>query len=436
MSLINYENKVIGFLQISEYIENINKEMYKNIRYIILFSLIIFIFSLLSIIIIFYYVKKNILRLLDISNKVKDNNFNLNFNINDNYEFSELLKCFFSLIKNWSHLFNELSKEKEELKSVISSLKEGIMIIDKDGLIVMINESLKKILKNYKINNKYYWEIIRDNNFDNLFKEITKTKINFIKELFILERFFLISVTYIRSKSQYIFVFYDMTEIKNLDKIKKEFISNVSHELNTPLTSIKGYIETLLDEENDNTKRNFLEIISKHTERLINLVKDLLLLSKIDEKKSFDFKENVDLIGIIDNVLLMYREKIKKKGLFLNYTIKNEIPLIKGDPLKLEQVFINLIDNSYKYTEKGYLNLTLSKSPSDIIIEIEDSGIGIEEKELDKIFDRFYVVDKANNKGTGLGLSIVKEIVLLHNGKINVISKINKGTKFSVILPY
>ncbi|MCX5810579.1 MAG: ATP-binding protein, partial [Proteobacteria bacterium] len=234
-----------------------------------------------------------------------------------------------------------------------------------------------------------------------------------------------------------IVLLHDITDFKNLERMKKEFIANISHELRTPLTAIKGFVETLEDEEDVKNKR-YLEIIKRHADRLIHIVGDLLLLSENEEKGAELELEEVSLKNIIENVLKIFENRAKEKNININVTIQDTLPFIQADPFKLEQMFINLIDNAIKYTEEGEITISITENNGLIVINVRDTGIGISNEYLPRIFERFYVVDKSRSKrlgGTGLGLSIVKHIVNLHGGTIDVESTPGKGTQFIITLP-
>jgi len=217
-------------------------------------------------------------------------------------------------------------------------------------------------------------------------------------------------------------------------------VANVSHELKTPLTSIKGFVETLLggaldDKENN---RNFLKIIQDHAERLDSLVNDLLSLSHLESKEIMLKKTNFNLKQQVEGVISGFRSQLKKK----NIEIKNELPAdisVTADKNRLEQVVTNLIDNAIKFNkEKGFVRIFGEEINGKVKITVEDSGIGIPEKDIPRIFERFYRVDKARSRelgGTGLGLSIVKHIVELHSGSVGVESTEGFGSKFWFSLP-
>ena len=181
-----------------------------------------------------------------------------------------------------------------------------------------------------------------------------------------------------------------------------------------------------------------MEVIQRNTDRLIYIIQDLLLLAEIEEGGATFSPENVDAKIVAENVIRIFKQKVKGKNLKLNLVAEDGLPQIRADAFKLEQLFINLIDNAIKYTETGDITVSIKKNEEDITIEVEDTGIGIPQEHLSRVFERFYVVDKSRSKklgGTGLGLSIVKHIVLLHNGRISVESTPGMGTKFVISLP-
>ena len=249
---------------------------------------------------------------------------------------------------------------------------------------------------------------------------------------------FLCSATFLQYKEEITIVFHDITEIKKLQKIKTDFVLNVSHELRTPLTSIKGFIETIETGTLDDENKHYMGIIKRNTDRLINIINDLLSLSEMEEKGTKLQLETVNLKDIIEHALVVFEQQIQSKGFFVHLSIDPDLPTVQGDPFKLEQVFINLIDNAMKYTEKGGITIEMKSQDKKIVITLQDTGAGISPEHLSRIFERFYVVDKSRSKklgGTGLGLSIVKHIILLHNGTIKAESTLGHGTTFIITLP-
>lgn len=221
---------------------------------------------------------------------------------------------------------------------------------------------------------------------------------------------------------------------------RREFFANISHELRTPITYLDGYANALKNNlyHTEEEKEQYLQIIQQEANRLSNLVNDLFELSKMEEGKiEFNF-ELVDLVEVVEDALKKSKIKAKEKGLQLDFNRFNNIPNIHADGLRMEQIVINLIENSIKYTEKGSVKVTLSKELNTVFLLIEDTGIGIPEEDIPFLFERFYRVEKSRSRdfgGTGLGLAIVKQLVELQGGAIKVLSKVGKGTCFELTFP-
>ena len=232
-----------------------------------------------------------------------------------------------------------------------------------------------------------------------------------------------------------------MENLKRMDNIRTDFVANVSHELKTPLTLIKGYIETLQDKGiNDKDKAHrFVSIIKEHTNRLENIIDDLLSLSELELSKDCINKNEFNLRELVDEVTLGFGYALDSKRHSLSMDLQGHDFRVKADRDKIEQVIVNLIDNAIKYTnEAGQINIFLIEHQNDITLIVKDNGIGIPEEDIDRVFERFYRVDKARSRklgGTGLGLGIAKHIILAHKGQISIESKINQGTEVLVKLP-
>jgi len=232
-----------------------------------------------------------------------------------------------------------------------------------------------------------------------------------------------------------------INSLKKLGKVRTDFVANVSHELKTPLTAIKGFIETLEDGAIDDKKnaRKFLAIIQKHTERLNNIINDLLNLAEAEGEQGEIEMTRFDIKYLLDEIIWGFGHALSEKEQKLNVDYNGNDFKIKGNKDKVEQVLVNLIDNAIKYTkQKGKIKASLFEQKDNVMFTLEDNGIGIREEHLDRIFERFYRVDKARSRelgGTGLGLAIVKHIVMLHKGHIDINSEVGKGTRVMVILP-
>lgn len=228
--------------------------------------------------------------------------------------------------------------------------------------------------------------------------------------------------------------------VKEVDRMRKDFVANVSHELRTPLTSISGFVETLKLKDLDNeNKMKALNIIECETNRLIGLINKLLTLSKIESIKEVNYNSEIDIRGDVNEVIELLTSQIKTKNIEVDLKIEHNLNKTYGDNDLFKLVFINILENSIKFNSNGgYIMVQISNYDKGIKMTVEDNGIGISKDDIKKIFERFYRVDKSklyNANGTGLGLSITKNIISNFGGRIEVVSELNKGSKFTIFLP-
>lgn len=334
----------------------------------------------------------------------------------------------------------DLIEELRDLRAVFSQVSDALVVLDKEGRIRRVNDAAKKIFGEDLREGTYLFESVREPQISELLKEhvkkIEEGKYFMSAEINLKKKVFEVSGLYVEKKGERVYLFHDITKEKELEKIKKEFIVNLSHEMRTPLSAIKGFVETL-EQEKEGEERIYLETIKRNTERLIRLVNDLLYISKIDEGKEFFELEEVDLDEAIGVILKIFEPEAGKKGLKLILEVEKGLR-ITIDRYQLENILINLIDNAIKYTERGYVRVSAKKEDNWVLITVEDSGYGIPEKDQERIFERFYVVDKSRSKkhgGVGLGLSIVKQLVEARGGKITLWSSPGMGSRFTVHLP-
>lgn len=227
-------------------------------------------------------------------------------------------------------------------------------------------------------------------------------------------------------------------ELREADDMRKQFISNVSHDFQTPLLNIKGYTDLLKNDTiTEDIKNNYLHIIDLEVERLSSLTKQLLLLTSLDQLSTIVNKRSFSLTNLLKDTIYTYQWLLHEKNISLSFDADDII--FNGDKALLENVFDNLLSNAIKYTDDfGLIHISLGETEREIILKIEDSGVGIDEYHIPHLFDRFYRVDESRNEqteGTGLGLSIVQQVIHLHNGQVSVTSDIDIGSTFSVILP-
>jgi two-component system phosphate regulon sensor histidine kinase PhoR len=237
-------------------------------------------------------------------------------------------------------------------------------------------------------------------------------------------------------------VFHDISDLKKAENMRRDFVANVSHELRTPVTVIKGYAETLLDgalQSDPVRAKRFVEIIASHSERLTNLINDILTLSSLETKEAILELNPIDVAGTIAKACMLLQEAAVQKNItIINESVCGVLPRVKADQGRLEQVVVNLLENAIKYTrDGGSVRLFTEDEGTYIKVSVADTGIGIPFKDLPRIFERFYRVDEARTReqgGTGLGLAIVKHIVQLHGGIVSVTSQPGKGSVFSFTL--
>ncbi len=303
----------------------------------------------------------------------------------------------------------EVRDKQNRLEAILKSMDSGVVAIDKEFKVIMINPYAKKL---FGIKRDIIGENLMDNIRDFELERVLKDKEPGYKEINILwpeKRTLRIKTTDIISKYDNIgtvAVVQDITDIKKLENMREQFVANVSHELKTPLTSIKGFSETLKYVEDKKNREKFLQIINDEADRLTRLINDILVLSNIEKQKQELIKEEIDLNELIEKVYCLVKKSAEDKNIKINI-VEGKVPLLIGNKDKYNQMIINLIDNAIKYTEpNGKVNIGTKQDKDNIIFWVEDTGVGISKEHLDRIFERFYRVDKARSRaegGTGLG---------------------------------
>jgi two-component system phosphate regulon sensor histidine kinase PhoR len=434
---IKTDGTVAGVLRVSLPVSHISRSVEGLRSDIILLTSVVVLLALVAALVSSRNISKPILALSRASKRMAGGDFEARVLLKGGGELRELADSFNNMAGRLQGLFRELSGTGEELASIVGAIRDGLVVLDGDGRIILSNRSFMEIAGDEGVEGKHFWEIIRNTEFGDLVKSISEHKANRVSEVTLGEKIFLCSGGYLASRNGVVVILHDITDLRRVEKIKKDFVINLSHELRTPLTAVKGFLETLEDEVTDEGRR-YLAIIIRHSDRLAHIVDDLLLLSNLEDRQTRLELERVDLKDLAESVLHMFEQPAGEKGLSLKVLNGGDGPIIEGDRFKLEQVFMNLFANAVKYTERGGVTVRLGRQDPYATVTVEDTGIGISEEDLPRIFERFYVADKSRSRsvgGTGLGLSIVKHIVLLHNGVIDVESSPGKGTIVTVRLP-
>lgn len=361
--------------------------------------------------------------------------------IESNDELGHLGKTFNHMAEQLQATIKDSLEKQNRMEAILKSMESGVVAVDKKNRIIMTNPYAEKL---FGLNSNMIGQNLMDSIRDFEIEDIFNSDTDDFKEIEILrpkERVLRVKTAdIINNEMKHIgkvAVVQDITDIKKLENIRSNFVANVSHELKTPLTSIKGFAETLKYVENEQQRIKFLNIIDEEVERLTRLINDILTLSDI-EAKAENKDEIFDASSVVSNVYNLMQNTADAKEINLNVLENTEFKL-KGDKDKFKQMLINLVDNGIKYSERGaYVSIGTKIEENNYILWVEDTGVGIPEKNIPRLFERFYRVDKARsraNGGTGLGLAIVKHIVLNFNGNIKVESELCKGSKFIIEIP-
>ena len=353
-------------------------------------------------------------------------------------ELRELADSFNSMGERVEVLFQERARRAQELDGIFSSVQQGIVVLDSEGRIVRSNKGFTQHAASLPVEGRTLWEVMRAPRLTELVQESRATGKRQSEEVAIGDRFVLCTVERMGDREELILVLNDTTDMRRVEAMKRDFVVNASHELRTPLTSIMGSLEMLEGALKGDAAR-WVETIRRNAERMTSIVKDLLLLSGLEASASEPAADHVDLGRLLHDVAGMFTPRAEAQGLAMVLSVPPDLPVIVADAYLLEQVLVNLVDNALKYTEQGEVRIAAqAEGDQRIRIEVSDTGIGIPEESLPRIFERFYVVDKSRSRklgGTGLGLAIVKHIVQSHSGSIDVHSELGKGTRFTVTIP-
>jgi two-component system sensor histidine kinase VicK len=361
-------------------------------------------------------------------------------------EIGKLTDSFNYMAEEIKSNLNEISSEKSKIETILLHMTDGVLAFNFEGQIIHANPAAEKMLSISPQNNDLK-SILRTTNLEDIETEISSLVNDEMveRQIYLNDKYYKIVFALFKSKDHkiggIISVIQDVTEQNKLENMRREFVANVSHELKTPLTSIKTYTETLLEGamEDKEVAANFLNVVHSESDRMSRIVSDLLQLSRLDYKEARWNKIEFELPEVVRDIVDKMKIEAGKKRQTIKFVQKEEIPQVKADKDGIVQVIINIISNAIKYTpDKGKINVELGKAEDRVSIKVIDNGMGIPTKDLPRIFERFYRVDKARSRemgGTGLGLSIAKEIVESNDGSIMIDSKLGKGTTVEIVLP-
>jgi two-component system phosphate regulon sensor histidine kinase PhoR len=323
---------------------------------------------------------------------------------------------------------------------------EGVMVLDPQGVISLVNPAFRRQFNlTGEVEGRPLAEVCRHPDLLEALEEQQQTGAEVVREVHLQLPELVLSTHWVPLGDQRgtVAVFHDISDLKRVEAVRRDFVANASHELRTPVAVIKGYAETLLDgglQDNDRS-RQFVQIIASHAERLSNLINDILTLSKLESKETALECHPLDVCGLLRKAGLLMGEHARQQGITLAIDCPQQgLPKVLADYGRLEQVLLNLLDNAIKYTPPGgSVTLAAEQRDRQVAFTVSDTGVGIPAKDLSRIFERFYRVDEARSReqgGTGLGLAIVKHIVQLHGGEVQVTSEPGRGSRFKVMLQH
>lgn len=372
--------------------------------------------------------------------KMANGDYKIRAKVNSNDELGTLGDSFNHMADELQLKIQEVVNNQTKLESIFNSMDSGVVAVDNENNVISINPAAELLLG---IKKSIVGEKLTDYVSDHEINGFLMNSEEDDKEITILhpiERNIKIKKSEMIDKKinlGKVISFQDITDMKRVELMRSQFVANVSHELKTPLTSIKGFAETLRIVDDSATREKFLDIIDKEAERLTRLINDILVLSNIESNLVADVEEFRPGI-VIEETLNIVRKTARNRNVSVEFE-DNSSECILGDRDKFYQLVLNLIENAVKYSKEkeGYVKISSHNDGGYYDLKIEDNGIGIPDEDISRIFERFYRVDKSRKKGgTGLGLAIVKHIVKIFNGEINVKSKLGEGTTFEVKIPY
>lgn len=445
------DGSIVGVVRLSTPMQDI-KGIMKSINFNLIIALIPgLLLSFLLVYRITISITRPIKEIKDAAVDITQGKLDRSINIVRNDEIGELAKAIDFMADSLKDKINSIKDKNTKMEAILSSVVNGIVAVDSNKHILFINPMAQQMLNITEgdVAGKHLLQIIRNNKIDNMIRDILENKgfeENEITVNYPFEKIFRLNSNAIRYPESdkiigIIIIIQDITEIKKLEKMRSDFVANVSHELKTPLTSIKGFVETLKAGaiEDNETAIRFLNIIEDEADRLNRLISDILSLSVLENKKSKAICEVINTSDKIEEIVSLLQTQAACKNINLNARVEADINKLMGDPDQFKQMLINIVDNAVKYTpEGGAIEVVAYNSGNDVIISVKDNGIGIPKENISRLFERFYRVDKARSRnvgGTGLGLAIVKHIVMQFEGKIEVHSQIDKGTEFILSIP-
>ncbi|MBC1979148.1 PAS domain-containing protein [Listeria marthii] len=446
---VKHQDKTDGVLRISISLESVDAAVAKlwgNLA--LIFGIALVIIAAISVFIA-RKITRPVREIIEVSTDLANHKYDSRIHGKVSGELQDLSISVNTLAESLETQMFEIKQNEQRLNAIVQNLVSGVMLINIDKQVIMTNRTMYQILGETEITGKPFYEVIKSFALSQLIEATFETKTIQQKEIILYfprEMILDASVSPILAENGeitgIILLLHDITQIRHLENVRSEFVTNVSHELKTPVTALKGFAETLLDGAmyDEMLLKKFLTIIKEESDRLHRLIMDILALSRIEQNPVPENIEIVDMDDVIEQSARTIFEMATEKNIQVTIPEKTSTPVtIETDRDKLQQILINLLSNAINYTPvDGKVEVKLIDHEAEVIIEVTDNGIGIPAKDIDRVFERFYRVDKARSRhsgGTGLGLSIVKHLVENCGGRIEVESQEEVGSTFRVTLP-
>ena len=448
---VKKDGRILAVVRTSVAVDVIDQTIRAIQGKIIIAGVIIAVFASLISLIVSRRISQPIEKLKKTADNFINGDFNYRMPLSNIEEIGGLYETMKGMAQDLHQRISTITQQRNEIEAMLSSMTEGVIAVDMEERIINMNNAAARMLEcdSWKAKGQIIQEAVRNSVFQDFVSDALLTRKNVEKEMELSaeeEKFIRVHGTILLDADENrigaLIVLNDITQLRKLENIRREFVANVSHELKTPITAIKGFIETLSDDRsmNQGDRERFFEIITKHANRLEAIVEDLLCLSRIekDEETTGIKLTEANIRDVLDTAMQVCMPNAKSKKVTMELDCDIAITA-KIDPPLLEQAVVNLLDNAIKFSpENSLIEVEAMRDKKELTINIIDRGIGIESEHLSRLFERFYRVDRARSRklgGTGLGLSIVKHIANAHGGHVTVISSPGKGSTFSIHLP-
>lgn len=438
-----------GFLRLSMPLHDMEKAISQVRKRIIFASLTALLIAILLGLFQTKRVTRSVEEITAFSKEVAAGNLERRLFLDSKDELAELGKNISYMAEELKTRLKQSEEERHRMEAILRNMSEGVMLTDAKGRVLLCNDAIKRLFNiESSIEGMTFVETLRNVGMINTINRVIESEetvsheieVTHPKELCLMVTAIPFYAYPVKEKvSGVILTLHDITRLKQLEEIRKDFVANVSHEIRTPITAIKGFAETLLEgaiDDKDNA-RKFLETIKNHSERLNLLVGDLLTLSMIELGEIRIGKFNINITCVIDTVFAILKDKADSKGLYLKKSLPPGSLDIYADKDRLTQILLNLVDNSIKFTGHGGVTVGIERAGEQNVLFVEDTGIGITKRHLPRLGERFYRVDRARSRelgGTGLGLAIVKHLVKAHGWDMDIESTPGKGTIVRILV--